>query len=152
MRRRPFSFLLLSDPLVVTALRNLLDINALRLPKTPPAVVATSRSRPPHHAKGELFLKGPIPWSWLVAAGDAKGRALQVAIVLWLEVGMKRSARVRLPHQRLREMGVDRHAVRRGLAALEAAGLVVVERRNGASPVVTVRPAGPGSEGDAATG
>lgn len=137
---------------MVTALHNWLDIKALRLPKTPMAVVARSPSRPPRHAKGELFLKGPIPWSWLVAAGEATGRALQVAIVLWLEVGMKKSARVRLPHQRLREMGVDRHAVRRGLAALEAAGLVLVERRNGASPFVTIRPAAPRSEGERAAG
>lgn len=126
----------------MTALLDGPDINTLRLPKSPPATKASPASRPPHHVKGEMFLKGPIPWSWLVAAGGAKGRALQVAIVLWLEVGMKRSATVRLPHQRLRDMGVDRHAARRGLAALEAAGLVAVERRNGASPIVTVEARG----------
>ena len=51
---------------------------------------------------------------------------------------MKKSATVSLTHARLREMGVDRSAARRGLVQLERLGLVSVLRRNGAAPRVTI--------------
>lgn len=115
------------------------DLARFRLNTSSVARSSTPRAQPPRHARGEMFLKGPIPWAWLEVAGGAKGKALQVAMVLWLEAGMKRTAKVKLPHARLRAMGVDRHAARRGLAELEGRALVTVERRQGASPVVTLK-------------
>jgi len=45
---------------------------------------------------------------------------------------------VALPNKQLSAFGVDRDAKRRGLAALEAAGLVTVERKPGRNPIVTI--------------
>lgn len=136
--------LLLQEPHPLTGIPG---IDELRVQAPAPAPHALRRS-PPRHGKGELFLKGPIPWRWLSAAGASKGRALQVALVLWLEAAMKRAVTVKLTHARLREMGVDRSAARRGLSQLERAGLVAVLRRNGAAPWVTLKAVGEPTQTD----
>lgn len=86
-------------------------------------------------AKGELFLRGPIPWVWLQRAMALPGRALHVALHLWLMSGILKGAVVAINLSRL---SVDRSAASRGLAALEAAGLVRATRRPGRKPVVTI--------------
>lgn len=86
-------------------------------------------------AKGELFLRGPIPWAWLQRAMVLPGRALHVALSLWLQAGILNGALVTVNLSRL---SVDRSAASRGLAALEAAGLVSVRRRPGRKPLVTI--------------
>ena len=71
-------------------------------------------------------------------AARCPGRALHVALAIWHLVGVKKSVEVALSPARLRELGVDRHAGRRGLAALERAGMVAVVRRAGRAPWVTL--------------
>src|SRR5689334_10844605 len=80
------------------------------------------RTRP----AGERFLKGPVPWEWITAAGKLPGRALHVGIVLWHLAGLACSRTVPFRLARLEGMGVNCQAARRGLRALEAAGLVAV--------------------------
>lgn len=78
---------------------------------------------------------------WLCAASKACGRGsgFKVAIALWYLSGLNRQARtVKLSGSVLREFGIERHAGYRGLGALEAAGLVIVERHPGRSPLVTI--------------
>ena len=118
-------------------MRNL-DIQRLRLASTS---VPSDRRKPrvPRHRRGELFLRGPIPWNWLVAAARLPGRALAVAIVLWFEAGVKGAAVVALSQKRLRDLGVKRHAGYRGLTSLEESGLVSVQRHPGRLSVVTLR-------------
>ncbi|MEN9722595.1 MAG: hypothetical protein RJB38_581 [Pseudomonadota bacterium] len=96
---------------------------------------------PPRHQLGEQFLKGPIPWNWLKLAARQPGRALHVAIILWLIANMTKKATVRLSGKRLRELGVDRNAAYRGLKRLEEARLVEVSRHVGRQPIVTLRTA-----------
>jgi hypothetical protein len=76
-------------------------------------------------------LRGPIPWAWACAASRLTGASLNVAVALWLEVGMNNNRLVKLSMARLRELGVTRWSAYRALAALEAANLVAVERREG---------------------
>ena len=92
----------------------------------------------PRHRKGERFLRGPIPWSWLTEAARLPGRTLHVAVSLWFWAGIKRSAAVVLPISQLRLLGVSRFAVYRGLGALEKAGLIKVRRHPGKKPLVTL--------------
>jgi hypothetical protein len=88
----------------------------------------------------ERFLKGPVPWPWLVRAMKLPGRALHVGIYVWFFAGMSRSETVVLTMSRLqRELGFSRATATRGLAALEAADLVSVERATGRAPRVTIR-------------
>jgi DNA-binding transcriptional ArsR family regulator len=92
----------------------------------------------PRHGAGELFLKGPIPWAWLHRAICLPGRALHVALQLWFHAGIAGNGIVAINLSRL---SVDRSAASRGLAALEAAGLVRVQRKPGRKPLVTILPA-----------
>jgi hypothetical protein len=59
---------------------------------------------------------------------------------------LKRTADIPLSLSRLRELGVNRFAAARGLAALEKAGLVAVLRHRGRKPVVTLLGLGGGWE------
>jgi hypothetical protein len=95
----------------------------------------------PKHKKGELFLCGPIPWNWLIAASkvNGKGSAVQVALAIWFLSGLNRkSATVKLTRKTLSQLGIERNAGYRGLRVLEESGLVAVTRRPGASPIVVI--------------
>jgi hypothetical protein len=122
------------------------DLERLRLPEGQAVKSGRSaRTRPPRHRTGERFLKGPIPWSWLARAARQPGKALHVAIAAWHQAAMARSATVPLSLSDLAgDLGVLRDAARRGLEALEAAGLVRVERCAGRRPLVTILDVSPG--------
>lgn len=114
------------------------DVDRLRLPAQPGSTPPRHRSRLPRHQRGERFLKGPIPWSWLAQAARQPGRALHVALVLWFWAGIKGRVEVPMPTTQVRSLGVSRYAAYRGLAALEKAGLVEVRRHRGRTPLVTI--------------
>lgn len=100
---------------------------------------AKPSKRLPRHKRGELFISAPLPLSWLGAAGKLPGRALHVAIVVWWLAGMKKNRTVKWRPAAARDIfGLDYMAAHRGLQALEAAGLVRVERRRGRSPTITI--------------
>lgn len=78
---------------------------------------------------------------WLCKASKASGHGsgFKVAIALWHLSGLNHKAKtIKLRGSVLRDMGVERHAVYRGLDALADAGLVRVERHPGQSPIVTL--------------
>ena len=99
---------------------------------------------------GRLFLKGPVPLPWLVAAAGLGGKALHVAVAPWFRIGLEGTRTVRLGPQALARFGIGRTAGYRALAAFEAAGLIVTERRPGRAPRVTALDA-PGPAGRSAT-
>ena len=117
---------------------DLLNPKRLALPTSIAKPNPKTNTEPPRHKRGEKFLKGPIPWAWLVRAAHQPGKALHVAIVLWFLVGVKKTRTVALSGSVLRGLGVDRHSGYRGLGALEQAGLVSAERHPGRNPVVTL--------------
>jgi len=122
-----------------------MDPERLRIDGRKPASRKKSAGKVPRHKRGEKFLLGPIPWDWLCAAASASGRgsALKVAIALWHQAGLNRQAStVKLSTTVLRGLGVGRHSAYRGLADLERARLVTVDRQAGRSPVVTILGAG----------
>lgn len=104
---------------------------------TPEPLSTESQEQKPQ--KKGFFLKGPIPLDWLAVAACLPGRSLHVGVALWLRSGVEKSNRVKLPQKLMREFGVDRHAVYRGLRHLEDAGLVSVDRRSGRLARVTIR-------------
>jgi hypothetical protein len=93
---------------------------------------------PPRPLKGEAFLKGPIPLSWLEQAALLPGRSLHAAIALWYAAGLARSRSVALSNRSGRRFGLDRNAKYRALGWLEKASLITVERKLGSSPRVTL--------------
>lgn len=97
-----------------------------------------SPARPPRHAPGEPFLKGPIPWDWLTAAAGLPGKALAVGILVWFRAGCENKRTVAVTLARITRMGMSESTARRGLRTLERAGLVSTERRPGRAARVTL--------------
>src|SRR5262249_6697444 len=94
--------------------------------------------RPPRHRNGGKFLKGPIPWLWLMQAGQLPGKALHVALLLWKEAGCLKSRTVRFRLPAAAELGFHADTARRGLRALAGAGLVTVRHLPGRALEVTI--------------
>lgn len=84
------------------------------------------------------FLKGPVPWAWIVKAAGLPGSALVVGLALWRLAGAMKSVTVRLANSETEALGVCRSAKSRALAELERAGLVTIEQRPGCIPKVTI--------------
>jgi hypothetical protein len=83
-------------------------------------------------------LRAPIPLDWLSAAARLPGKSLHVGIALWFMGGLQKSRIVSLSNITSLCFGLERNAKYRGLAWLEEAGLVAVERKLGRTPIVTI--------------
>jgi hypothetical protein len=117
------------------------DISRLRI-DMPEAVVALTTAAPmmttrTRRVQGR-FLRGPVPLDWLQRAALLPGRAVHLGLALWFLDGFQQTGTVKVEPGVVRGFGLDRHASYRALRALEKAGLVSVERRKGAAPVVTL--------------
>jgi hypothetical protein len=100
----------------------------------------TLRGRPQtktRHCRSR-FLKGPIPWAWIVRASALPGKALIVGLCLWRLRGAVGNETVTLGNAELEPFGIDRAAKSRALTALEDARLIAVERKCGRLPIVTL--------------
>lgn len=109
--------------------------NPARLEPAPTDIPTGREKRPPRHIPGEKFLKGPIPWRWIEAAGALPGRALAVGLVVWREAGCRNDRTVPL---NLSGLNLPRRTAQRALQALQDAGLASVAHRNGRPPLVTL--------------
>lgn len=89
-------------------------------------------------APAKKFIKGPIPLDWISRANALPGKAGAVGLALWFLTGVQKSQTVKLTGEVEKIAGCGRKAVYAGLAALEGAGLVWVERRKGARAVVAI--------------
>jgi hypothetical protein len=94
--------------------------------------------RLPRPKAGEKFLKGPIPLNWLSKAARLPGKSLHVGIAIWFTASLSRSATIPLSNVAGLPFGLDRNAKYRALLWLEEAGLIVVHRKLGRSPMVTI--------------
>jgi hypothetical protein len=98
---------------------------------------ARPKKRPPRFVRGD-FLRGPIPWPWLLKAMALPGQALAVGLVLWREVGMTNSRTVSVNHARFGKCGITPRVSRFALENLEHAGLIAVQRPPGRNLEVTI--------------
>ena len=114
-----------------------ININNLSLPNSKNLSELKSK-RPPRHRQGEKFLKGPIPWKWIVRAAYLSGKALHVAIAIWFLAGIGRNRIIKLSNKVVIALGISRFAKGRALKELERAGLVAIKRNNGSSPLITI--------------
>jgi hypothetical protein len=103
---------------------------------------------PPARPKGKAtraaqtrpFLRGPVPMDWLARAHRVGGSALAVGLVLWFVRGVSgKAAPVRIDSALRRRGGLTPDEARRGIPALESAGLArVVVGGRGRCPVVEI--------------
>lgn len=120
---------------------NLISLNRLALPKSDCQKIGNNESDEslPSFYQGEKFLKGPIPWNWLCRASCIPGRAFHVAIRIWHLAGLYKGKKTfALSQKILRELGLKRTTAYRGIASLEAEGLIKVERNPGRNSIVTI--------------
>jgi hypothetical protein len=104
--------------------KRIMDIENLRLNKT------LSRNR--------LYLRGPIPLEWIGKAACLPGRVLHVGLALWHVSALKKQNVVKMQRKILELFGVSREVYKKGLDQLAAIGLVSVEPKPGATPIVTI--------------
>ena len=90
-----------------------------------------NKSCRPDRKPPKRFIKGPIPLEWIQAAARLPGRSLHVGLVLWYLAGVRRSRQGPISYTVASHFGLSRHAVYRGLAWLEEAGLITVLRKHG---------------------
>jgi hypothetical protein len=85
----------------------------------------------------DLFAK--VPLQWMGRAGKAT-RCPQAFVLTWLwhMAWRTRSMSFPLSNVALSRYGISREVKRRTLLALEAAGLILVERRKNQAPTVTL--------------
>ena len=84
------------------------------------------------------FIKGPIPLKWILPASSLPGKSLQISMALWFLKGVTRKNTVKLSGKLVRSFGVSRSTLYRGLAEMENAGLISIQRHKGRSPIVTI--------------
>ncbi len=108
--------------------------------------VRPSSRRPQRIIQGK-FLRGPIPWDWLAAAGRLPGRALHVGLVLWFWAGRTNAMTVSVSLTAIaKELAFDRSSASRALSALAHAGLVSVVHAAGRKVDVIILDAPSGGE------
>jgi hypothetical protein len=117
------------------------DPEALKLVQQLPGMPVARKSQVPRHRRGERFIKGPVPWTWVRCAVQLPGQALAVGMLIWCEQGIQREHPLKLCTGWLADLGVDYQAARRGIRALERAGLIQVSRRRGRCFDVKILPA-----------
>ena len=84
------------------------------------------------------FIKGPIPHGWITGAAQLPGKALAVALVLAYAKGLKRSNTIHLTPTLYRDFGLSRHSLYRALIRLRDRKLILVDTKQGRSPIVTI--------------
>lgn len=117
------------------------NISTLRidLPEAPIGIALQGRVGIPRGRRVPgKFLRGPIPLDWLQRAALLSGRALHLGVALWFLDGFQQTGTVQARPSVLRDFGLDRHASYRAMNQLEKEGLVSVERKKGAAPMVTL--------------
>ena len=79
-----------------------------------------------------------IPYDWLHRCNRLPGKTTTVALALWFLAGVNRNMSFRLTREAVTLAGCSRGALYHGLKALEGAGLVAIQRRPGARPIITI--------------
>jgi|GEM_PF-1498383 len=107
----------------------------------PEEMILVNRQRKPLAGQGVragLFLKGPIPWWWIVAAAKLPANALIVGLSLWRLAGATKKTTVILSNVEIEPFGISRSAKSRAITALEDAGLIKVVHQKGRFPSITL--------------
>lgn len=84
------------------------------------------------------YLAGPIPTSWLNAAGQLPGKALHVGLAVWMASRVTKTNRFKLGRKWYAGYDVGPRALRTALRRLQGAGLIRLEKRPGSLPIVTL--------------
>ncbi len=84
------------------------------------------------------FVKGPIPYLWIVRAAALPGKALHVGVALWYLSGLKKNKTIKAGGTVFIDLGISPRAKSRALRLFKEAGLITVEQKPGRVPIVTL--------------
>jgi hypothetical protein len=101
------------------------------------AVETIKSDAKPNRRRPNSFAQVPLGWAAAAAKATKTQRAM-VWVLLQHMAWQNDRAAFPLSNAVLAKYGVSREVKRRALAALESAGLIVVERQHGRAPVVTL--------------
>jgi hypothetical protein len=90
-----------------------------------------------YELRKQLYVTAPL--DWLLAAAHLPGKAAVVAIQLAFLSRVKKANPVRLGSSNRLRKYAERHALYRGVIALERGGLISVERAGGRSHLITLQ-------------
>jgi DNA-binding transcriptional ArsR family regulator len=99
----------------------------LLIPQTKQKNAPFNNPKSDHCQKKEIPILSSLP-----------GKSLEISMVLWFLKGVTRKHTVKLSGKLIRSFGVSRSTLYRGLAKMEDAGLISVQRQKGRSPMVTI--------------
>jgi hypothetical protein len=104
-----------------------LDPDNFRLNQPLPAAVP---ARPRRRSPPQPYLGGQPPMTWLARAHTAGKAAIATGIALWFKRGLQggKNVPIRVDSSLRRSMGLTHDQARRGVRALERAGLLEVHR------------------------
>lgn len=86
----------------------------------------------------DYFIKGPIPLPWLTKANRLGGSTGTIAVVLWFYDGMSKGQPFKVGWRLDYVSGVSRQARQRSLKKLADAGLIHLNLRQCAFPMVSI--------------
>jgi hypothetical protein len=84
------------------------------------------------------YLRGPIPWNWIILASKLPGKALAVGLLLWFWANSTKKRTVRFQPSQVLAMGMHPKTARRGLQALADSGLVSLRHSPGCCITVMI--------------
>lgn len=104
-----------------------LDPDNFRLNQPLPVAVPASPAR---RSPRQLYLGGRPPMVWLARAHTAGKAALATGAALWFKRGLQggKNVPIRVDASLRRSMGLTNDQARRGIQALEVAGLIKLQR------------------------
>ena len=87
-----------------------------------------------------LFIKGPIPFEWLMSANQISKSAGLIGIGLWFYVGLYKKYQFKIDGKLDKLTGISRQTRQIALSKLHKAGLIELNKYPGAYPHVKVIP------------
>jgi hypothetical protein len=113
------------------------NVDSLRLP---PEMLGnlSPKKRLPRPRQGDSFIAGPIPYSWISGACKLSGVGLHVAMCYQIHAKVFPQKPRWGAKELAKGLTVSLGTARRGIHLAEQAGLVVVKRRPGCKPIVSI--------------
>jgi hypothetical protein len=120
---------------------NYFDPSRWAVPDSEPPLTdpATDKERRTKGRKPAPFLKGPLPWPWLLRAMQLPGKTVAVALMLWKESGCQRARTFQFVPGRAAVEGISRWTIHRSLQRLESVGLIGIRRHSEQRLEITLR-------------
>ena len=84
------------------------------------------------------FIRGPIPVDWILECAAISGKGLRAGLLVWFIRGLKKGGEFSIGSEFVEDFGLTRQTWSRCLKEMEVRGLVMVVRKDGRLPRITI--------------